>query len=346
MNEENKNELEESIKETENETNTVEETTAAENEENVVDEMPAEEDSVGIEIDENGAEESEENVDAVDAVEEATEDAVIDAVAKDSAGTAPVDSLDWAAAVPVTQKKNKAGIIAVAAAVVIVIAALAVLGYMILNRNPYNRKYIDVTGRTISEVAEGAGMELSEFLEMYGLPADMPANTSESAAYYSIPAGTMAQMNMMDFATLKQVLELDDSVTENTTWGEVEDALTLRKQVGEDGLEQFKEKYGLGDDVTLDTKWGEIRKRVDSVDRKERIEEEKQKKDEIGGADGSTDINVQDGANNGEPAAAPEDGASEPANAAPADAQAEGAGTVMEGTVTEDGVVMNEGGAQ
>lgn len=233
--------------------------------------------------------------------------------------------LEWAAAAPIQQKQNKAGMIAVIAAVVIVIAAIALVSYMFLNRNPYNRKYIDVTGRTVQEVAEGAGMELSEFLEMYGLPADMPANTYESAAYYSIPAGTIAKMNMMDFATMKQVLSLPDEVTEDMTWGEVEDSLTVGQQVGEDGVEEFKAEYGLGDDVTADTKWGDIRKQVDKVSRKQRIESEKEEKKAIGGADESTDIDVTEG---GEQEPAANDGSAGDAAAnAPADGSAQQAPT-------------------
>lgn len=226
--------------------------------------------------------------------------------------------LDWAAAEPVAKKTSKAGIIAIIAAIVIVVAALGLVGYMVINRNPYNKKYIDVTGRTVQEVAEGAGMELSEFLEMYSLPADMPANTSESAAYYSIPVGTIAQMNMMDFATLKQVLQLPDDITEQTTWGDVEDSLTVRQQVGEDGIEEFKQEYGLGDEVTGDTLWRDIRRKVDKVSRQKRIQEEKEAKKSIGGADGETDIDVTsegDGAETNAPTdgSAPAEGEAAPA---------------------------------
>ena len=49
--------------------------------------------------------------------------------------------------------------------------------------NKYNRLgYVDVSGRTVAQVAEEQGMDVDEFLEQFDLPSDMPGNTTESAA--------------------------------------------------------------------------------------------------------------------------------------------------------------------
>ena len=76
-------------------------------------------------------------------------------------------------------------------AAVVVVAAAAIVFALNMNRwfNPYTKDYVDVDGITIGEVADMNGMELSEFLDYYGLPEDMPASTPEKAAFYNIPAG-------------------------------------------------------------------------------------------------------------------------------------------------------------
>ncbi|MCC8169795.1 MAG: hypothetical protein LIO59_05455 [Oscillospiraceae bacterium] len=166
----------------------------------------------------------------------------------------------------------KAIIIAVA---VLVVAAIIVLGIIFGPRmfNKYNKEgYVDVSGRTIAEVAETAGMSLEDFLAEYELPSDMPGNTSESAAYYTIPVSRMAQMYGMDFETLQSTLDLPDTITEDSTWGEAEGEARLGLYVGEDNLESFKETYGLGDEVTSDTLWKEVRNIVDEYARQQNIE--------------------------------------------------------------------------
>ncbi|MGN0150629.1 MAG: hypothetical protein ACI4C7_10345 [Clostridia bacterium] len=174
---------------------------------------------------------------------------------------------------------------AVAAVLVIVLVVLGIkFGPSLFNK--YNKAgYVDVSGRTIAEVAESSGMELADFLEEYGLPADMPANTSESAAYYAIPCSKMAEMYGMDFATLKSTLQFPDTITEETTWGEAEGEVRLSVYVGEDRLEEFKQSYNLGDEVTGDTQWKEIRNTVDEFNRQQRIESEKAAKEEENSSD-------------------------------------------------------------
>lgn len=162
--------------------------------------------------------------------------------------------------------KGKAGKIVATVVVAVIVVAAIVFGLLkFLNRNPYNAMgYVNVSGRTIGEVAADAGVELDQFLANYGLPADMPADTEEAAAYYNIPVKYIAQMYGMDIDSLKSMLGLGDDVTEDTPWGEAEGKSPLSKYIGEDNLEEFKKEYGLGDEVTADTLWGEIRNIVDS----------------------------------------------------------------------------------
>lgn len=124
--------------------------------------------------------------------------------------------------------------------------------------NPYNVNSVDITGRTVAEVAAETGMTLSEFLEDNGLPADMPGDTYEAAAYGYIPCSKMAEMYGISFEEFKSQLELPDYITESTIYHEAIGEVTLGVYVGTDILEQFKEHYGLGGDVTADTKYKEV----------------------------------------------------------------------------------------
>lgn len=165
-------------------------------------------------------------------------------------------------------QKAKGGAGKVVAIVIVVIAILAAAGFGVfkyLTRNPYNEMgYINVSGRTIEEVAAQAGLGLDEFLAEYSLPADMPADTEESAAYYNIPLSKIAEMYGMDTAAIKEMLGLGDDVTDTTPWGEAEGKAPLSKYIGEENLEAFKAEYGLGEEVTGETLWGEIRNTVDA----------------------------------------------------------------------------------
>lgn len=141
--------------------------------------------------------------------------------------------------------------------------------------NKYNNQgYVDVSGRTVEEVAEEEGMSLDEFLAQYNLPADMPGDTTESAAYNNIPFSKMAETYDMGTEELKELFQLPDKVTGDTPWGEALDQATLGAYVGVDELEEFKEYYGLSDEVTANTLWGDVRKTVEEKQREERIASE------------------------------------------------------------------------
>ncbi len=250
---------------------------------------PAEETDVAVtETAEEAVEEAEaaveEAVEETEAVNAETIEATTEDVAEAAKDTAEAISFDAAAIVKENEQNKQlpAAKIAIGAAAVLVVADIVVLAFIFGPRifNKYNKAvYVDVSGRTVAEVAESAGMDLKDFLDSYGLPADMPGNTSESAAYYAIPCSRMATMYGMDFESLKSTLELPDTITEDTPWGEAEGEARLSVYVGEDNLAAFKEQYGLGDEVTGDTQWKEIRNIVDEYNRQQRIESEKAQKE-------------------------------------------------------------------
>lgn len=177
-------------------------------------------------------------------------------------------------------KSNKTAAIVIGAAAAVIIAAVLIFlyaaGYFGIWFNKYNRGYIDTTGRTIEEVAEQSGMKLDEFLETYSLPKNMPKNTYESAAFYTMPVSKVAEVYGITFEDMKEQLQLADTVTENDKWGDVEGEVSLGVYLGsEDYVEEFKEYYGLGEEVTADTKWKEIRVTVDTKQKEAREESER-----------------------------------------------------------------------
>lgn len=177
---------------------------------------------------------------------------------------------------------SKVGAI-IAVVVSLIIVAVAIVTSM-MDFNKYNKLgYVDVSGRTIQDIADAQGITLEEFLDMNGLPADMPGSTTEANAYYSMPTGIVAELSGLDFATLKTVLKLPEEVTEETPWGEAEGMIPLVDYVGDEQmLEEFKAEYGLGDEVTTETLWGEVRNAVHTKEKEKRLAEaEAAKTDEL-----------------------------------------------------------------
>ena len=177
-------------------------------------------------------------------------------------------------AIEESPKGSKIGAI-IAIVVAVVIVALAVVTSM-MSFNKYNKLgYVDISGKTVQDIADAQGITLAEFLEAYSLPEDMPGDTTEANAYYSIPTGVIAEMNDLDFATLKSMLKFQDDVTEDTPQGIAEGGILLADYIGgADKVDAFKQQYGFGDEVTAETPWGELRNTVDTIELEKRKAEE------------------------------------------------------------------------
>lgn len=165
-----------------------------------------------------------------------------------------------------------------AGAVIIVLVIIAVLYNMdVFETNKYNKMgYINISGKSLSDLADTAGIGLDEFKAQYELPEDMTGDTDEAAAFYNMPARKIAEMYGMDFEMIKESLQLPDTVNENTPWGEAEGEALLKYYVGEDSIDSFKEEYGFGDEVTGDTKWKDVRNTVDKAMLEDRKKQEKE----------------------------------------------------------------------
>ena len=202
---------------------------------------------------------------------EAAEDTA-DEAAEEIADTA----VEYTAETPAEIKKgSKIGVVIAIVAAVVVIAAAIVT--QTIETNKYNKLgYVDISGRTVQDIVDAQGMELADFLKEYGLPEDMPGDTTEAAAYYSMPVSKIAEMYGMDFAQLKEVLKFPDEITENSTWGEAEGSVKLSDYLGTEDISSFKTQYGLGDEVTADTQWKDVRNTVDEKQKENRIAAEKE----------------------------------------------------------------------
>lgn len=131
--------------------------------------------------------------------------------------------------------------------------------------------YVDVTQRTISEVANDLGMTLDEYIEEYDLPENYPALASETEAMYTIPLTRMAKTYGMEFNEFIKSLNLPDDISPDTPWGKALNQITLGSYVGDGNVDNFKEMYNLSDNVNADTLYGEILNDVDTVKKENRL---------------------------------------------------------------------------
>ncbi len=161
-------------------------------------------------------------------------------------------------------------LVLVSVAVVAVVGTLAVMALRTLGIiNPYEKDYIDVTGRTAGDIAKEKHYKYEKFLKEYGLPDDMPKTTSERAVFYNIPIKKFVEKTpgIESFDQLKADMGWDDTITEDTTMGDALDMTKLSYYVGEEQLERFKSLYELSDEITGETLYGEIRNIVDEKDK-------------------------------------------------------------------------------
>ena len=139
-------------------------------------------------------------------------------------------------------------------------AALAAVMAMTASINvlaDYDKNYLDITGRSVGQVADSQGYEFDEFKAMVGLPDEIPSTESEAVAQNNLPAEVYAQMIGSNFQLLKEAYGWGDEITPQTPIGRAIDVTPLSKYIGMDSLEAFKTEYGLGEEVTGDTLWGQ-----------------------------------------------------------------------------------------
>jgi hypothetical protein len=123
-------------------------------------------------------------------------------------------------------------------------------------------------------------MSLEDFLEEYDLPKNMPEDTYEAAAFYTMPFKTVVEkVYGTDMDTAKEQFGITDDIADDATYVEVMDKVPLKNVVATSMFDSFKEFYGFGDEVTEDTLYGEVRQAIDEKEKAERIAEENEEND-------------------------------------------------------------------
>jgi hypothetical protein len=186
---------------------------------------------------------------------------------------------------PVKQSSGKVcGIVGAAVAlVVVVVACLWYFGVI----NPYEKGYVDVSGKNIAQAADESGYTLREYKKMNGLPFVMSKYTNENAASNSVKLKAIIERSGNSLDDFKKQYGWNDSITEDTTVGDALGATKLSVLLGADSadeetskqiLEQFKEYYEFDENVTLDTLYRDVRNKMDEKTRQTRIEKEEAEK--------------------------------------------------------------------
>ena len=133
--------------------------------------------------------------------------------------------------------------------------------------NKYNEMdYVNNSNRTIGEIAEEKQMSAEDFIAIYNLPNDMPANTNEAAAFYNMTLENVA--NMYGISTEELIKQIESStnsdkeLNKDSLWSDAQGMVTIKNHIGELSFDEFKKAYNLDDAVTEDTMLGEIRNTV------------------------------------------------------------------------------------
>lgn len=148
--------------------------------------------------------------------------------------------------------------------VAVLIASSVLLSVAGAEVNNYNEMdYINNSNRTIEEIAEEKEIAVEEFLKMYGLPEDMPGNTNEAAAFYSMTLENVAKMYGIEadelVSTISKESGIESPITKDVLWDVAQGAVTIRGHIDEMPFDEFKAAYNLDDSVTEDTTLGEVR---------------------------------------------------------------------------------------
>jgi len=130
-------------------------------------------------------------------------------------------------------------------------------------KNKYNETdYINTSNRNLQDIADEKEITVDEFKKMYSLPEDMPANTNEAAAFYSLTIENVAKMYGMEAEVmLSQVKDASNGsveINKDTIYGDAYGSITIGKHIDDLPFADFKKAYNLADSVTEDTTIGEI----------------------------------------------------------------------------------------
>lgn len=133
--------------------------------------------------------------------------------------------------------------------------------------NKYNEMdFINTANRTLEEIAEEKEISVDDFKLLYSLPEDMPADTNEAAAFYSMTVENIAKMYGIPtdefIAQLKEGCVSDIAIEKDTIYDKAYGSISIKHHIGDYSFEEFKKAYELSDDITENSMIGEIRNQV------------------------------------------------------------------------------------
>lgn len=132
--------------------------------------------------------------------------------------------------------------------------------------NKYNEEsYVNVSNKTLGDVAEVFQVTADEFKSEFGLPEDMAADTNEAAAYYHLTVGGYAKyVGRSVDEVVNEISSMSDgaAVDKDMSFADAENNILLLKYFEPMTLEELKEEYGFGDEVNESTRYGEVRNAI------------------------------------------------------------------------------------
>lgn len=153
----------------------------------------------------------------------------------------------------------------------ILIASALVFGMMTVTAGAEVNKYnemdlINTANRTLTEVAAEKEISVDEFKKLFSLPEDMPGDTNEAAAFYSMTVENVAKMYGIDtdefVNQIKAASVLDIVIDKDTLYDKAYSAISIRNHIGDLSFDEFKQAYDLPEGITENSSLGEIRNYV------------------------------------------------------------------------------------
>lgn len=149
-------------------------------------------------------------------------------------------------------------IIAVIIAAVLALAVYAVYGKL---SDKFLSKAIEAGEKeaTVGYLAEQAGLTIDEYLEQYGL-SGLSKNTTEQEMLKQMTMENYASYAGTTLEEIKTNYVLDADVDASMTYGDFEKTLKVKNIFGgsEETFNQMKEVYGLDDSITMDSAWTDV----------------------------------------------------------------------------------------
>ena len=121
--------------------------------------------------------------------------------------------------------------------------------------------------QTVKYAADQAGMTVDEFLEQYGLTdAGLNGDSAMSDAVEKMNVENFAKYNGQELDAFLEQYGLKDKVSGDTLWTDAEMLVPTGIMMGgEEQFGQMKEMFELDDSITFDTPWGEAKDKIEAA---------------------------------------------------------------------------------